>query len=107
VLATEDGVHRHFSAGEIEEMLGPDFTVERIARTGLGLQELVHLSMLALRLRLRAQALARLLAPLHLVAYILDDMVPTGACAYHLAVQARKVSTARPAAPHANGIPGG
>jgi SAM-dependent methyltransferase len=88
VLATEDGVHRHFGADELGELLAPHFTVERVARTGVGLQELVHLSMLALRIGLGAQRLARLLAPLHLIAYILDDMVPTGPCAYHLAVSA-------------------
>ena len=36
-------------------------------------------------------ALAQLVRmPLHLIAYIVDDMVPTGPCAYHLAVRARR-----------------
>jgi SAM-dependent methyltransferase len=89
LLATEDGEHRHFTADELAEMFGAQFTIEEIARTGLGLQELVHLAMLALNVR-GAQRISRLLAPLHLITYILDDMVPTGPCAYHLAVRARK-----------------
>lgn len=90
VLATEDGEHRHFTAGELGALLGPDFTVERVARTGVGLQELVHLAMLMMRVGLRAQRAAQLVAPLHLIAYILDDLVPTGPFAYHLAVRARR-----------------
>jgi SAM-dependent methyltransferase len=88
LLATEDGEHRHFTATELAELLGANFAIETVARTGLGLQELVHLAMLALNVR-GAQRISRLLAPLHLIAYILDDMVPTGPCAYHLAVRAR------------------
>jgi SAM-dependent methyltransferase len=97
LLATEDGVHRHFRADELAEMFGAQFTIERVARTGVGLQELVHMAMLALNLR-GAQRISRLLAPVHLIAYILDDMVPTGPCAYHLAVRARKSGAERPTA---------
>jgi SAM-dependent methyltransferase len=97
LLATEDGVHRHFSADELADMFGAQFTIERVARTGIGLQELVHMAMLALNVR-GAQRISRLLAPVHLVAYILDDMVPTGPCAYHLAVRARKSGAERPTA---------
>jgi SAM-dependent methyltransferase len=94
LLATEDGVHRHFRAEELGEMFGAQFTIERVARTGVGLQELVHMAMLALNVR-GAQRISRLLAPVHLIAYILDDMVPTGPCAYHLAVRARKSGAER------------
>jgi SAM-dependent methyltransferase len=97
LLATEDGVHRHFRADELADMFGAQFTIERVARTGIGLQELVHMAMLALNVR-GAQRISRLLAPVHLVAYILDDMVPTGPCAYHLAVRARKSGAERPTA---------
>jgi SAM-dependent methyltransferase len=91
VVGTEDEEHRHFGLRELVALLGEDFTVERVARTGVGLQELVTLSILALQVPLRAPLLARPLMPLHLLAYILDDMLPTGPLAYHLAVCARAV----------------
>ena len=88
VVATESERHRHYSLSELERMLQPRFTVERTARTGLGLQELVLLAMLTLRAPLRAPRLAGLLAPLYFLAYILDDLMPTGRFGYHLAVRA-------------------
>ncbi len=88
VLATDDGEHHHFTVAELGEVLGPRFTVNRVARTGVGLQELVHLTILMLRVPLRAPRAARVIGPLHFVAYILDDLLPTGPLAYHLAVRA-------------------
>jgi len=38
---------------------------------------------------LRAPRAARLLMPVHFFAYLLDDLLPTGPLAYHLAVRAR------------------
>ena len=89
VVATESGHHRHFTAAELGEMLGPSFTIERVARTGVGLHELVHLAMMVLRVPLRARRAATVLMPLCFIAYILDDMLPTGPFAYDLAVRAR------------------
>jgi SAM-dependent methyltransferase len=89
VVATEGEHHRHFAAAELRSMLEPGFAVERIARTGVGLQELVHLAIIALRVPLRAPRLARALMPAHFFAYVLDDMLPTGPLGYHLAVRAR------------------
>lgn len=93
--ATESGghEHRHFRVEELEALLAPDFAVDRVARTGLGLQELVHLTLLMLRVPLRADRVARVLAPLHLVVYLVDDLVPLGRFGYHLAVRARAVPT--------------
>lgn len=88
VVGTDDDEHRHFSADELRELLEPSFTVDRVARTGLGLQELVTLSILALQVPLHAPRAARVLMPLHLVAYLLDDLLPTGRFAYHLAMRA-------------------
>jgi SAM-dependent methyltransferase len=99
VLATDEDEHHHFTAGELGELLAPWFTVDRVARTGVGLQELVHLAILTVRVPLRAPRVARVLMPLHLIAYILDDLLPTGPFAYHLAVRAR--STEREGAPSA------
>jgi SAM-dependent methyltransferase len=90
---TESGghEHRHFRLTELEELLRPHFEVDRVARTGLGLQEIVHLGLLALRVPLRAERLARSLMPLHLVIYLLDDLVPLGRFGYHLTVRGRAV----------------
>jgi SAM-dependent methyltransferase len=88
VLATDEDEHRHFTAEELRELLAPWFTVDRVARTGVGLQELVHLAILTVRVPLRAPRVARLLMPFHLIAYIVDDLLPTGPFAYHLAVRA-------------------
>jgi SAM-dependent methyltransferase len=92
--ATESGghEHRHFRVSELEALLGPHFEVNRVARTGLGLQELFHLGLLVLRVPLRAERVARALLPLHLVIYLLDDLLPLGRFGYHLTVRARAVS---------------
>jgi SAM-dependent methyltransferase len=91
--ATESGghEHRHFGLAELEELLRPHFAVDRVARTGLGLQEIVHLGLLALRVPLRAERPARALMPLHLVVYLLDDVLPLGRFGYHLTVRGRAV----------------
>ena len=92
--ATESGghEHRHFRVSELEALLRPHFEVDRVARTGLGLQELFHLGLLVLRVPLRAERVTRALLPLHLVIYLLDDLLPLGRFGYHLTVRARAVS---------------
>ena len=101
VVGTDEGEHHHFSLAELTAMLEPQFTVDRVARTGLGLQELVTLSILALRVPLRAPRAARAIMPLHLIAYIVDDLMPTGRFAYHLAVRA----SSKAQRPDAEGAP--
>jgi SAM-dependent methyltransferase len=92
--ATESGghEHRHFRVSELEALLRPHFEVDRVARTGLGLQELFHLGLLVLRVPLRAERVTRALLPLHLVIYLLDDLLPLGRFGYHVTVRARAVS---------------
>jgi SAM-dependent methyltransferase len=96
--ATESGghEHRHFRVSELEALLRPQFEVDRVARTGLGLQELFHLGLLVMRVPLRAERVARALLPLHLVIYLLDDLLPLGRFGYHLTVRARAVSRGSP-----------
>jgi SAM-dependent methyltransferase len=89
VVGTDDGEHRHFTVAELRALLEPGFSVDRVARSGVGLQELVTLSILTLRTPLRAPGAARVLMPMHLIAYLLDDLLPTGRFAYHVAVRAR------------------
>jgi SAM-dependent methyltransferase len=89
MVATEDGQHHHFAVADLRGLLEPWFAVEEVARTGFGLQELVNLAMLMIQVPLRAPRAAKLLMPLHLLVYILDDSIPTGRFGYHLAVRAR------------------
>jgi SAM-dependent methyltransferase len=95
--ATESGGHEHlhFRVSELQALLRPHFEVDRVARTGLGLQELFHLGLLVLRVPLRAERVARALLPLHLVIYLLDDLLPLGRFGYHLTVRARAVPSRR------------
>jgi SAM-dependent methyltransferase len=84
------GVHRHFRVEELADLLGPAFALERVARTGLGLEEIAYLAALVMRVprhRLRVGELARLV---HLVVYLLDDLVPWGPLGYTLTVRARR-----------------
>ena len=90
MVATEDGRHHHFTVAELRAVLEPSFEVDRVARTGLGLQELVNLALLMVQVRGRAPNAARLLMALHLLVYVLDDMIPAGRFGYHLAVRARR-----------------
>ncbi len=94
--ATESGggIHRHFGARELEGVLAPWFSVDRVARTGLGLQELVMIGLIVIRVPLRMPALARVLVVSHLLAYMLDDLIPTGPLAYHLEVRGQAVAGA-------------
>jgi len=96
--ATESGghEHRHFTVQELEELLKPHFAVDRVARTALGLQELVHLALLMLRVPLKAERVTRSLLPVHLVVYLLDDLLPLGRFGYHLAVRARPMTGESP-----------
>jgi SAM-dependent methyltransferase len=83
------GRHRHYGVTELERLLVPAFTVDRTARTGLGLTELFHLGILiAFRGLLRQERLYRLLLPVHLLVYLLDDLLPAGRAAYYLTVRA-------------------
>ena len=93
---SDGGPHQHFTTIELTELLSPWFTVDRVARTGLGLQELIAMVSIFVRVALRKPRLAQALYPLHLVVYILDDLLPTGPFAYHLAVRAQADLTGNP-----------
>lgn len=88
--ATESGghEHRHFTARDLEELLGPGFTVNRVARRGLGLQEPVALARLLVLARDRAPWLVRLLQFAHLGLYVVDEQLPVGRLGYHMTMRA-------------------
>jgi SAM-dependent methyltransferase len=81
--------HLHFTVAEIRDLLGPAFTIERTARTGLGLAELVHLTLLVtFRGLLDWRGAYRAFLPVHFLVYLVDDLVPAGPLGYHLTVRA-------------------
>jgi SAM-dependent methyltransferase len=86
------GVHRHFTVAEVGALLGDQFQIDRVARTGLGVAEIIHLAILLLfRVWLPWRGVYRALRQLHFIAYLLEDFVPAGRLAYHLTVRARAV----------------
>jgi SAM-dependent methyltransferase len=95
--ATESatGVHRHYSVAEMRRLLGPGFEVDRIRRTGLGLQEPVYLAGLVARIPRGTDRVGRFALILHLVVYLLDDLMPWGPLGYHLAVRGVRVEATR------------
>jgi SAM-dependent methyltransferase len=82
------GVHRHYRLDDVRRLLGPYFVVNRIARTGLGLAELLHLALLILcRGVLRSEGAYDALRYLYYGAYLLEDLFPTGPAGYHLTLR--------------------
>ena len=87
------GVHRHYSVAQILALLDDAFEVRRVARTGLGLAELVNLPLLLLfRWLLPLDALYQIVAFVYYTAYLVEDILPLGPLGYHLQV----VATRRP-----------
>lgn len=85
------GIHRHYSVERLSDLLGERFTVGTIARTGLGLAELVHLPLLvAFRWVLPLEPLYAVLAYIYYAAYLLEDVFPLGRFGYHLMIVARR-----------------
>jgi SAM-dependent methyltransferase len=88
--------HLHFTAGEIRDLLGPGFTIDRTAKTGLGLAELVHLGLLVtFRGLLNWRGAYRAFLPVHFLVYLVDDLLPPGPLGYHLTVRATAAGDAR------------
>jgi SAM-dependent methyltransferase len=85
------GVHRHFTRGEIEALLTPAFRVDRVARTGLGLAEIVYFSSLVARVPSGRERVPQPALLAHLLVYILDDAVPWGPLGYTLTVRAARL----------------
>ena len=94
--ATESagGVHQHFTVAELRRLLAPGFSVDRVQRSGLGLQELVYLAGLVGRVPRRTERVGGIALTLHLLVYMLDDQVPWGPLGYHLAVRGVRTEAA-------------
>jgi hypothetical protein len=82
--------HRHFRPEEIARCL-PDFTVQRMARTGVGLGEPANLALLVtLRGLARWERSYRVARFLGFALTILDDLIPAGPLGYNLYLRLRK-----------------
>ena len=89
--ASITGDHHHFTLDELLDMLGPGYIVDRVARTGLGVAELLHLLvLLVFRVVFAWQGAYVLLRYLlHFNTYLIEDCLPSGALGYHLTLRAR------------------
>ena len=84
--------HRHYGVPELRALLGREFAIQRLARTGLGLAEPLHLVILVVcRGVLRSEAAYRALRFLYYGLYLLEDLLPTGRFGYHIMVHARRL----------------
>lgn len=84
------GTHRHFSVGELRRLLEPRFEIDRIARSGIGMTEPVHLAaMVVFKALLRRPALYQAMMGVHLLLHIVDDAIPAGRLGYGVTVRAR------------------
>jgi SAM-dependent methyltransferase len=89
IQTSATGTHHHYAVTELRQLLDAFFAVERTARTGLGVAELIHLVRLLLRARRRVAVLDGLLMLLYISLYMVEDLVPAGPLGYHLTVRAR------------------
>jgi SAM-dependent methyltransferase len=89
------GVHRHYSIAELRTLLGEAFEPRRVQRTGLGLAELTHLSVLFLfRWLTRWEAGYAAAAFAYYICYLLEDVLPLGPLGYHVMVVATRTPPA-------------
>jgi SAM-dependent methyltransferase len=87
---SESGTHRHFTIDEVRHLLGPNFAVDRVARTGIGASEVLHLMFrVTFDALLHWRGAYMALRPVHLIAYLLEDLIPAGPLGYHLTLRAR------------------
>lgn len=86
------GVHHHYSVGDLRTLLGPEFVVTRVERTGLGLAEVVNLVLQVLfRWLVQWERAYQIAAFAYYTVYLVEDMLPLGPFGYHLLLAARKL----------------
>jgi SAM-dependent methyltransferase len=84
------GRHRHFSLNEALALLGPGFAVDRFARTGIGLAELLHILLLVVfKGLLRWRGPYMVLRHFYFTAFLLEDLFRTGPLGYSLTIRAQ------------------
>lgn len=83
------GVHRHYTLDQVRALLGDRFEIRRVARTGLGVAELVNLPLLVLlRWVIPWDTLYQIVAFAYYTVYLAEDVFPLGPLGYHLFVLA-------------------
>lgn len=88
------GEHRHYSIRELDDLLGADFAIRRVRRTGLGLAELIHLPILALfRWLIPLEWVYQRAAFVYYSTYLAEDIARLGPMGYHLMVVATRRSS--------------
>jgi SAM-dependent methyltransferase len=86
--------HRHFAISELDALFDGRFAIDRTARTGLGVTELLNLALLVMFKGIVHWGFGyRVFLPLKFVVYILDDLIPAGSWGYHLTVRAVALRT--------------
>jgi SAM-dependent methyltransferase len=81
--------HRHFTLSELRDLFGGSFEVDRVARTGLGVTEVLNIGLLVTFKGLVRWGFGyRMFLPLKFAVYLLDDLIPAGPWGYHLTVRA-------------------
>ena len=85
------GRHRHYSVRDVQALLGDDFAIRSVQRTGLGIAELVHLPILILfRWLTRLEWVYQRVAFAYYTAYLIEDVAHLGPLGYHLMVVATR-----------------
>lgn len=92
------GIHRHYSVAQLCGLLGEQFQVRRVMRSGLGVAELANLPLLVLfRWLLPLEPLYQLAAFAYYTVYLAEDRLPVGPLGYHVMVVATRRSERDPA----------
>lgn len=88
------GVHRHYRVSQVCALLGDDFQIRRVVRTGVGIAELTHLPLLLLfRWLFPLERLYQVAAFAYYTVYLCEDMLPLGPLGYHMTVVATRRSS--------------
>lgn len=91
VRGQEGEIHRHYRLGEIRRLLGPEFRIDHISRTGLGIAELVNIGLLwGTKRLLRMPWLYEYVQYLYFTIYLVEDLLPFGRWSYHLTIRAHR-----------------
>jgi SAM-dependent methyltransferase len=84
-------IHRHYSLGDLRELLGEDFRIRQTQYTGIGVAEPVNLVVaLLFRALLPLPRVYEILQYLYFGVYLAEDHLHTGAWGYHLMIEAER-----------------
>ncbi|MGH2441890.1 MAG: class I SAM-dependent methyltransferase [Chloroflexota bacterium] len=78
--------HRHYSEGDLRQILEPRFRIRGVSYTGVGVAEPVNLLLLLFRRKM--PRLYEALQYLYFAVYLAEDLIPAGSWGYHLTLVA-------------------